>query len=122
MLARFARDATPGAPGAAEWNRPSLRRSLPSWRTLLSYAMSLPPAPPTSVPTSRRPLAPVVAGVAVALAIAGGFTPTSRAADPEPKPMPAPAKPAPAVATIPAKPAIDLAVPKVVRTATFALG
>lgn len=58
----------------------------------------------------------------MALAVAAGSASPTRAADPEPKPMPAPAKSAPAVVATPAKPAIDLAIPRVVRTATFALG
>lgn len=87
-----------------------------------------PPLPRTGLPPKhpasshrRRPLVAVLARVVAALALALGAAPTTRAADKDPTPMPAPVPPAVAK-SVPERPAIDLAIPRVVRTATFALG
>ncbi len=84
---------------------------LPRW----ACGRGTPPPPPS--PRRRRAPRPHRRRRGLALCAA----PTTQAADKDPIPMPAPVPPSVAKAS-PAKPAIDLAVPKVVRTATFALG
>ena len=116
--------------------RASRLRGLPAPRTLwasggphplahprpTSTAMTLPPPPPPP-PTGTAAPSPRCSPASWSPSRSRESLATgTHAADPEPKPMPAPVKSAPAVVATPRKPAIDLAIPKVVRTATFALG